>query len=294
MSRFRFALRPKWILSHLFVLALIAGMISAGFWQISRLHEKRDRNARIVARTAEPVVPVEDLLAGPNARTTDLEYRSVTATGTYDPDQILIRSRSDDGAPGSWVVATLRLDDGMVVVVNRGFIHNSGDIVTVPATFAPPKGEVVVGGLLRATQTRGRIGARDPATGTLDNMARVDVARIAKQTKGDVLPMYVSLESQRPLLTTADPAPVPREELDEGPHFGYAVQWFIFTAIAIVGYPLILRRRAREIEKEARLARLDDEADQVVDETFRAESTDTEPAPNATEAAPDESEATST
>jgi cytochrome oxidase assembly protein ShyY1 len=35
-------------------------------------------------------------------------------------------------------------------------------------------------------------------------------------------------------------------ELDEGPHFSYAVQWFIFSTIAIVGYPLILRRNARE------------------------------------------------
>jgi hypothetical protein len=33
--------------------------------------------------------------------------------------------------------------------------------------------------------------------------------------------------------------------LDEGPHLSYAVQWFIFSIIAIVGYPMILRRTAR-------------------------------------------------
>ena len=49
---------------------------------------------------------------------------------------------------------------------------------------------------------------------------------------------------------TRDPEPVPAPTLDEGPHLSYAVQWFIFTTVAVVGYPLILRRRARELEVE--------------------------------------------
>ena len=34
-------------------------------------------------------------------------------------------------------------------------------------------------------------------------------------------------------------------DLDAGPHLGYAMQWFSFSLIALVGYPLILRRVAR-------------------------------------------------
>lgn len=249
MARYRFALRPRWILSHLFVVALIAAMVGAGLWQVSRHREKADRNARISARTALPVVDVEDLLDGPDAPTDDLEYRAVSAHGTYLPDQILIRSRSFDGAPGSWVATPLQLDDGTVVIVNRGFISNSGEHERVPETFAPPEGEVEVTGLLRRTQTRGRIGAVDPSGEVLDNMARLDVRRIAEQIDAPVLPMYLSLEDQRPHLTTADPHPVPRETLDEGPHRGYAVQWFIFVTIGVIGYPLILRRRARDHER---------------------------------------------
>jgi cytochrome oxidase assembly protein ShyY1 len=41
---------------------------------------------------------------------------------------------------------------------------------------------------------------------------------------------------------------LPEPILDEGPHFGYAVQWFIFSTIALVGYPLIIRRSARNRE----------------------------------------------
>lgn len=257
MSRYRFALRPKWILSHVFVLLLIAVMITAGFWQLGRLHEKQDRNARIVARTAMPVEPVEAILSGPNAKTAGIEFRPARATGVYENEQILIRSRTSDGMPGSWVVAILRLKDGTALAVNRGFIHNSGALTAVPAQFAVPQGTVSVGGLLRDSQTRGRIGAKDPDSGHLKNMARLDVGRIAQQIKGPVLPMYLSLESQDPPVAATDPVPLAREVLDEGPHFGYAVQWFIFTAVAVLGYPLILRRRAGEVEKEQRLAHLD-------------------------------------
>jgi cytochrome oxidase assembly protein ShyY1 len=256
MSRYRFALRPKWILSHLFVLALIAAMISAGFWQLRRLEEKKDRNDRISARTAQPIVPVEGLLTVDNTDNVgDLEYRRVQADGTYLLDQqVLVRSRTFEAAPGSWVVAPLRLDDGTIVLVNRGWISNSGQLEAVPATYQQTDGEVTVIGMVRRTETRGRIGPVDPAEGTLENIARLDVARITKQLDGEVLPGYVQLEQQSPQLTTADPTPVPREALDEGPHLNYAVQWFIFTTVAIVGYPLILRRRARELEVEARQA----------------------------------------
>ena len=34
--------------------------------------------------------------------------------------------------------------------------------------------------------------------------------------------------------------------LGEGPHLGYAVQWFVFFVIGLIGYPLVLVRLARE------------------------------------------------
>ena len=39
--------------------------------------------------------------------------------------------------------------------------------------------------------------------------------------------------------------PYPLPERSEGPHFAYAVQWGVFTLIAIGGYPLVIRRVAR-------------------------------------------------
>ena len=253
MSRYRFALRPRWILSHLFVLALVAAMVTAGFWQISRLQDKRDRNDRVAARTALAPVDVQGL-AEPGSFDTvsDLEFRRVTATGRYLPaDEVLVRSRSLEGAPGSWVLTPLLLADGTAVVVNRGWISNPGELHAVPEASAAPTGPVEVAGLVRLTETRGRFGPQDPAEGTLTDLARADVARLDQQVAQDLLPFFVQLLEQSPEIDlTRDPEPVPAPTLDEGPHLSYAVQWFIFTTVAVVGYPLILRRRARELEVE--------------------------------------------
>ena len=70
-----------------------------------------DQNAVVSARLAEPPAPLGELL-DPDSRAADVARvanRRVTVTGTYEPDQqVLVRSRSLDGSPGSWVLTPLR------------------------------------------------------------------------------------------------------------------------------------------------------------------------------------------
>ena len=58
--------------------------------------------------------------------------------------------------------------------------------------------------------------------------------------------MYLRLLEQRPPNPLALPAPVPLPPLDEGPHLSYAVQWFIFGSIAVIGYVVLAMRERRE------------------------------------------------
>ena len=41
---YRFLLRPKWIILHVVVLALVVTMINLGLWQLRRLGERQDFN----------------------------------------------------------------------------------------------------------------------------------------------------------------------------------------------------------------------------------------------------------
>jgi surfeit locus 1 family protein len=249
MDRYRFALRPRWVLSHLFVVVLVVVMVNLGFWQLRRLDERRDRNRVVETRTAEPVQPVEEVVApdDPFAVGGEVAYRQVRAEGTYAAnEEVLVRSRSLEGAPGSWVLTPLLLDDGSALVVNRGWVPNSGTLREVPASARAPSDPVSVTGLLRPTETRSGLGPTDPATGELSTLARVDLGRLADQVEPDLLPVWLQLTEQRPPPDRQAPRPLPPLSLDEGPHLGYAVQWFCFSAIAVVGYPLVLRRVARE------------------------------------------------
>lgn len=253
---YRFALRPVWILSHLFAIGLAVACVAAGLWQLDRLDQKRDAIDRFEQRGAEPVVPVQDLVA-PDADTEAIdavELRPVSATGTYLRDeQVTVANRTYEGAPGYWVLTPLELSDGTGVVVNRGWVPlsvlESDDAL---AQVDPPEGEVTVVGTVTATQTRGRFGAADPDEGHLDEMARADVERIDAQVDLDLLPAYVTLAAQEPAQPGGSPVPVEPAPPDEGPHRGYAVQWFIFATIAAGGYPLVLRKVARDKEAERR------------------------------------------
>jgi cytochrome oxidase assembly protein ShyY1 len=177
-------------------------------------------------------------------------YRDVDAVGTYlDEDTVVVENRSYNGASGGWVLTPLELREGLAVVVNRGFIGftHAGTIEAPPA----PSGEVRVEGLVFPSQQRGSFGAIDPDEGELEVLARVDLDRFDAQVDDDLLPAYIQLVSSDPV----EPERSPEEpqlvalgppDVGEGPHLSYAVQWFTFTTIAVVGYVLVLRRAARD------------------------------------------------
>src|SRR5207342_1097511 len=97
MSRYRWALRPGWILSHIFVLACVVAFINLGFWQLRRLDERKTHNALIESRESMAPVPVESLLA-PDSSPTQVDetiFRQVTVTGTYvENERVLIRNQT--------------------------------------------------------------------------------------------------------------------------------------------------------------------------------------------------------
>lgn len=240
---YRFAFRPAWLLSHLFAASLIVLFVSLGFWQLSRHDEKVERNAVVAARTQEPAAPVEELVAGADGNEVeDLRYRQATAVGTYEPDaDVLIDNRSHEGLPGAWVVTPLRLADGSVVAVSRGFQGFDSGVIDPPV---PPEGEVAVTGTVLPWDERS-CGVRTDDDGAPIGSACLRRDAVETALGGSVLPVALQRISSVP--EDADVlVPVPLPALDEGPHRSYAVQWFIFATIGFVGYPLILRRVARD------------------------------------------------
>lgn len=255
MQRYRFLLQPRWVILTVLVAAAIVGMLWAGFWQVRRLHERQSLNATVRARAMATASPVEQWLTPSlslDGAKRDVEWRVLQASGTYDTAaQVLIRNRSYEGAPGYHVVTPLRLADGTALLVNRGWVPISPQVASLPAVPAPPSGTVTVEGRARATQERGAFGPSDPSEGVLTELARVDIARLRQQLTYPVLPAYVELTAQAPEVTQPLPRLLPLPDLDDGPHLAYAVQWFIFSALGVVGWVLVVHRQVKQDQRAA-------------------------------------------
>lgn len=272
MARARFLLRPRWLLSHVLVALLVVLMVNLGFWQLRRLDEKRDRNDLIEARLDEPQVPVGDLV-GPGDGDTAVEaarYRRVSATGTYDAGATVeVRNRSQDGVPGAWLVTPLVLEGGERVGVIRGFVGFEPDGSYEQA--AAPAGRVTVTGLAMDPDRLGGTAGRDlePLLAEDDALPAMVLAGSSEPPEPDGPAAAGVEEAVAEIEAAAAITPVPRPELDEGPHLSYAVQWFIFSAIGVVGYPLVLRRvvarRGREVDDDRDDDRADERADGDLD-----------------------------
>lgn len=243
-------LTPKWLFGHALVLLLVLLFINFGFWQLRRLEERTSENALIEARMQAEPVSLSTLLQG-TAELEELAYRRVYAVGAFAPEQeILLRSRSRNGQPGWHLLTPLILSDERAVLVDRGWVPRGYDEPPVEEA-APPAGQVRVEGHLRLEEDppegwAANLAPRDPAEGELERAYYVDVERLAPQLPFQPEPVYLQLTGLEPPRPNGLPLPAEMPQFSRGSHLSYALQWFSFALIGIVGYAILLSRTVRE------------------------------------------------
>ena len=236
----RFLARPRWIGLTVFAIVIVGVCVRLGMWQLDRLEERREFNARYAAGLDAAPVPIEDLLTEGGA----LAYRRAIATGRFDTaHEVILYGRTLDGQAGNHLLTPLVLADGRAVIVDRGWVPFELDEPPV-VEAAPPSGEVEVRGPLFATQPGGA-GEVQPGADRVTTVRTVDVEAIARDLPYDVVPWFLQLQTQSPPAGDL-PLPEPPPELTEGPHLSYTFQWFAFATIAAVGYVILVRREVLE------------------------------------------------
>ena len=236
---------PGWIVSHLFVVAMVVLMVNLGLWQLRRLDERRTDNAAIASALSQAPADIGEHFDG-SGRVP--EYTAVTATGTYRADaEVRIGNRSSGGQPGYWLATPLELDDGQDVAVVRGWISRRAVAGLDDRSAAPPPGSVTVVGLAFDSVGGGRVAVTGP--GETPEISRMDLDRFEEVSGVEVQDAWIRLRSQTPRQPEGLPVPVPDPDLGDGPHLSYAFQWFFFSAGAVVVYGLILRRAAADREE---------------------------------------------
>lgn len=244
---------PRWVAATVVAIGFASLFVTLGLWQFDRLDERRERNQTIEARTAEPARPLAGLRGEYGDDAEALAFRRAMAGGRYVADrEVFSIGRVYGDVAGSLVATPMIVEDGSVLIVVRGLVP-SGTEGPPASGYGVPNGPVVVEGRIAAGEVPSRIGERDPKDGVLTSVNRLDLEFIGRWIEGDVLPFILLLDEQRPAAVGQSPVPIPSEELTEGSHLGYAIQWFAFAFIAIVGLVALLYRAATSAGEDGRV-----------------------------------------
>ncbi|MFF4823811.1 SURF1 family protein [Streptomyces sp. NPDC001312] len=243
----RFLLTRQWVILTIVAIALMPTMIRLGFWQLHRHEHKVALNQVIAESLAARPVPAESLTSpGATVKHADL-YRRVTAKGHFDTaaEEVVRRRTNDNGDVGYHVLTPFVLEDGRILLVNRGWVPADASQTTFPTIPAPARGEITVTGRLMPDETTAASGIKD-VKGLPDRQVMlISSTQQAERLGKQVLGGYVQLTSPAPQGGSPQLLPDP-EHGDIGPHLAYAIQWWLFTAGVPVGWVVLLRREARE------------------------------------------------
>ncbi|AWW40279.1 MULTISPECIES: SURF1 family protein [Streptomyces] len=245
---YRFLLSRQWVILTLVAVALIPTMIELGFWQLHR-HEQRVALNKVIADSlaAEPVAAESMTSPGAEVGKADL-YRRVTAKGRFDTaHEVVVRRRTNaDDEVGFHVLTPFVLDDGKVLLVNRGWIPADGPSQTAfPKIPAPAGGEITVTGRLMPDQTTAESGIKD-VQGLPDRQVMlISSEQQAERLGRQVLGGYVEMTAPEPGDGTPELLPAPDHD-SIGNHMAYAVQWWLFAAGVPVGWVVLARREVRD------------------------------------------------
>ncbi|HEX8508921.1 MAG TPA: SURF1 family protein [Propionibacteriaceae bacterium] len=243
------ALWVRWTLLIVFVAILGTLFVNLGDWQLRRLDDRKERNAATISNEQRPVRPFTEVFDHPLVKAD--EWQRVQARGTFDgAHQFVVRHRASGDTSGYSVVTPLRTASG-TVLVNRGLIPLTQGTEIPAVGPPPPAGEVTVVGHVRVNE-QGRRGLITPSAGSV---RYINSDALAAALPYPVLNGYVGAITVDPP-QTGDFQPVALPELSEGPHFWYAMQWFMFAGIGLLGIAVFIRSDVRQRRAARQLARV--------------------------------------
>ncbi len=241
MTLLRQLFSRRWLGGTLLVLAAAALFVRLGVWQLDRLAERRGQNEAL--RAALDAAPLD--LAQPLPGTVEsLENRLATVTGRYDftQERVVLLQRWQ-GRTGVLLVTPLLIEgrDNTAVLVNRGWVPQAAYEAGELGGYQTAVGSVPVSGYLALSQP-----GRGKATNTALEVYRIDIAALEAALPYTLLPV-VLVEAPETGVDLLPPFRIQREvDLSEGPHLGYAWQWFIFAVLTSALYLVFVRRSEQE------------------------------------------------
>ena len=233
-------MKPRALLMLLGVVLGSALCVRLGAWQLGRWQEKHSLRLRMERTLVEP-----PLACGDTPPTSEQALgRRIALRGRYDQArQFLLRGRLHQGEQGVEVVTPLITAQGPAVLVERGWLAAVDGATARPQDFPEPGERTVVGYVERLEPSPAGYPYLRLAG---DSLALYSAALLDADSLAARLPYpiagYLLHESPGPEVATW-----PRRSSPEPPndvmHLSYAIQWFAFAAILLVGSAWLARSR---------------------------------------------------
>jgi cytochrome oxidase assembly protein ShyY1 len=229
-------------------------------WQFTR-NEQRSAQLALVAQNYDAeAVPLVDVIPLEGGLDPQDEWRPVILTGTYlADDELLARNRPHGGTSAFEVLVPFQLDDGRVLLVDRGWVPPGNDQPVPDAVPAPPEGETTVVVRLRPGEPLPSSGRSAP-DGQVPTINLGLVGDEISPAAGAALEQsaYGVMVSEDPEPATS-PSALEAPSEDPGPHLSYAIQWILFAVMGFIFIGYVIRTERRHRREDAEDAASDSE-----------------------------------
>ena len=214
---------------------LVALTVWLGLWQTRRGDEKEERQRLLDARVREtPVV-----LTGSVASAEPLLFRRIRASGEFQPaGQLFVDNQVHRGRAGYFVYTPLKLRDGALLLVNRGWIAR-GPAYPQPPAAPVPAGALELSGIATLPPSRFLELDSQPVSGNV--WQNLTIERYRGVARAPVLPVVMLADAPGAGLAAVHESP----DAGVAKHREYALTWFSLAATAAALWIVLNLRRVR-------------------------------------------------
>lgn len=200
--------------------------LSLGMWQLQRADEKEAIAAMYATRINMVAMPLNSIEAYE-----DKTHLPVVVNGQYSGQHLLLENQWRQKKLGVEVLSVFETSDGQWLLINRGWIANKDRSIT--PTFTTPDGQQTLWTTVyqpsKAPYSLGEL-MIDPSA-AVQRLSYLDIEQIRSALQKPLYPLSLRLSANN---TDGFDTHWPEINVKPETHVGYAVQWFLFAALAVI------------------------------------------------------------
>lgn len=211
---------------RMFLCAFVAILIlmGLGHWQVMRAHEKKALLLQAQQKAAYSPVFWQGAVLPEH-------YQSLRVQGTYLPQVFLLDNQHHAHQFGYDVLSALVLNNGAVVLVDRGWLKSDATRQVLPPVFIPKGSQKITGYAYYPSHKQWVLGtAIEPKTNQITVIEIIDTKLISKILHKSVYPFIIRLHSTE---ANGYVRQWPLVSMSPSRHIAYAIQWYAMAAIVL-------------------------------------------------------------